>query len=84
VGPLGRPGVELGRAGAEPGRVGRLLGTLTVEALTGSLAAMGSGLRVALVPAAHQVMAKTAPRMTMARRTRMKIFMGGGLEKLAF
>jgi hypothetical protein len=29
-------------------------------------------------------MAKTAPRMTMARRARMKIFMGGGLEKRAF
>ena len=76
--------MELGRAGAEPGRVGRLLGVLTAEALTGSLAAMGSGLRGELVPAAHQVMAKTAPRMMTARRTRMKIFMGGWLEKWAF
>ncbi len=50
------------------------MGALTVLGLAGAEAELGSGLRGLLVPAAHQVRAKTPARMTRAMRARTKIF----------
>lgn len=50
------------------------MGALTVLGLAGAEAELASGLRGLLVPAAHQVRAKTPARMTRAMRARTKIF----------